>query len=74
MDFKKGIPLFLVFITGVLMTFQYFVPHPVSQSLYDYAIKWSRAISSMAYVVAIISFLRFHSRSATNFFMGYYFA
>lgn len=66
MDFKKGIPLFLVFITGVLMTFQYFVPHPVSQSLYDYAIKWSRAISSMAYVVAIISFLRFHSRRLKN--------
>lgn len=62
MDLKRGIPLFLVFITGVLMTLQYFVPHPVSGVLYDYAISWSRAISSMAYVVAVISFLRFHTR------------
>ncbi|MGB9824806.1 MAG: hypothetical protein ACPLN0_01405 [Candidatus Hydrothermia bacterium] len=66
MDLKRGIPLFLVFITGVLMTIQYFVPHPVSGVLYDYSISWSRAISSMAYVVAVISFLRFHTRRLKN--------
>uniref|UniRef100_A0A7V3ZZE7 Uncharacterized protein n=1 Tax=candidate division WOR-3 bacterium TaxID=2052148 RepID=A0A7V3ZZE7_UNCW3 len=48
------------------MTIQYFVPHPTSQNVYDTSLMWSRAISSMAYVMAIISFLRFHTKRLKN--------
>ncbi|MDI6851223.1 MAG: hypothetical protein QMD82_04730, partial [bacterium] len=59
---EKRIPLALVFVIGIVMTIQYFIPHPISQNVYDTSLKWSRAITSMAYVMAIISFLRFHSK------------
>jgi uncharacterized membrane protein YhaH (DUF805 family) len=59
---EKKIPLALVFIIGIIMTLQYFVPHPISQTIYDNSLMWDRAIASMAYIMAIVSFLRFHSR------------
>jgi len=62
MLYKRTIPLAIVFITGVLMTLQYFIPHPVSQKIYDVSLEWVIGISSMAYAMAVISFLRFHSR------------
>ncbi len=59
---QKRIPLLIVFITGIVMAVQYFVPHPVSQHIYDTSLKWDRAVASMAYILAIVSFLRFHTR------------
>ncbi len=59
---EKRIPLLIVFILGIIMTLQYYVPHPVSQGIYDTSLKWVRAIASMSYIMAIISFLRYHYR------------
>jgi len=59
---QRRIPLVIVFITGVLMSIQYFIPHPVSQSAYNIALTWFRGVSSMAYAIAVISFVRHHSR------------
>lgn len=57
---QKRIPLIIVFITGIVMAIQYFVPHPISQQVYDTALDWDKAVASMAYILAIVSFLRFH--------------
>jgi len=60
--FQRRIPLAIVFITGVLMSIQYFIPHPVSQSAYNIALTWFRGVASMAYAIAVISFVRYHIR------------
>ena len=34
---KKQIPIFIVFLTGIIMVIQYFVPHGFSEFIFTYA-------------------------------------
>ncbi len=56
----RTIPLFLVFTFGVLMTIQFYVPHPISQSLYRMVLDWMNGVMGMAIILAVGSLLKHH--------------
>ncbi len=56
----RTLPLLIVFIFGILGAVQYFVPHRISQEYYRIVLTWSIGVSSMAVIIAAISFLVYH--------------
>ncbi|HDM90153.1 MAG: hypothetical protein J7L74_03930 [Candidatus Hydrothermae bacterium] len=59
---QRKIPLFIVFVMGFLMTVQFYIPHPVSQTLYKYVLDWMNGVASMAIVLAVGSLIMHHWR------------
>ena len=55
---KRQLPIFLVFLTGVIMVVQYFVPHQFSQDLYSYATDYIIVIGILALPLGILSLVR----------------
>ena len=55
---KRKIPMLIVSITGFLMTIQYFIPHPWSESLYENAMDWLVVIGIFAMPLGIYSMVR----------------
>ena len=55
---KRQIPIFLVFLTGVIMVMQYFSPHPVSEFIFTYANDFVIVIGILALPIGIFSLLR----------------
>lgn len=60
MFLKKKIPLVIVFIMGILMVIQYFVPHHYSKKFFDGYIQWAIVIFVFAAVLGYFSFYRVH--------------
>ncbi len=56
----RTIPLIIVFTFGVLMTIQFYVPHPVSQNLYRMVLDWMNGVMGMAIILAVGSLLKHH--------------
>ncbi len=54
---KRQIPIFLVFLTGIIMVIQYFVPHPFSEFLFTYANDFVIVIGILALPIGIYSLL-----------------
>jgi uncharacterized membrane protein YidH (DUF202 family) len=59
---KKEIPLLLVFVTGCFMAIQFFVPHAISEWVYEYMLDWTIIIGIFALALGIWSFIRVHSQ------------
>jgi hypothetical protein len=55
---KRHLPVFIVFVSGVFMAFQYFVPHETSEFIYEYALDWGPIIGVFAMSLGIISLAR----------------
>ena len=55
---KRQIPLALVFIFGVFMIFQYFVPHESSEWIYEFLLDWIYIIGIFALALGIWSLIR----------------
>lgn len=55
---KRRIPMLIVSITGILMTIQYFVPHPWSEAFYNNALDWLVIIGIFAMPLGIYSMVR----------------
>ncbi len=55
---KRTIPMLIVYITGFLMTIQYFVPHPWSIMIYENAMDWLIVIGIFAMPLGIYSMIR----------------
>ena len=55
---KHRIPMLIVTITGVLLTLQYFSPHPISEKMYDNALDWLVIIGIFAMPLGIYSMVR----------------
>jgi hypothetical protein len=51
----------IVLVGGVLMIIQYFVPHQVSQEIYNYYLDWIVIVGSFALILGVGSLLRIHS-------------
>ena len=34
---RRQLPIFIVFLTGLIMVLQYFSPHPISEFIFTYA-------------------------------------
>src|SRR3990172_6339641 len=55
---KKQIPILIVFVTGILMVLQYFVPHATSEFLFTYANDFVIVIGILALPLGIFSLMR----------------
>jgi len=55
---KKSIPILIVFITGIVMVMQYFVPHAASEFLFTYANDFVIVIGILALPLGIFSLMR----------------
>jgi len=55
---RRQLPIFLVFLTGLIMVFQYFSPHPLSEFLFTYANDFVIVIGILALPIGIFSLLR----------------
>lgn len=55
---KRQLPLALVFIFGVFMIFQYFVPHEKSEWVYEFLLDWIYIIGIFALALGIWSLFR----------------
>lgn len=56
---KRQIPLAIIFICGIFMVFQYFVPHESSEFLYEFiALDWPPIIGVFAMALGVISLVR----------------
>lgn len=55
---KRQVPLALVFITGMLLVIQYFVPHDYSEFLYEYSLDWVIVIGIFATALGLWSLVK----------------
>jgi len=55
---KRQLPLILVFIFGVFMIFQYFVPHESSEWVFEFLLDWVYIIGIFALALGIWSLVR----------------
>ncbi|MBN2363646.1 hypothetical protein JXL83_05905 [candidate division WOR-3 bacterium] len=62
MFLKRTLPLLVVFLLGLAMIIQFFIPHPVSQTFYDSMAEWVRISGAFALVLGLASFFYVHTR------------
>lgn len=55
---KRQLPLVLVFIFGVFMIFQYFIPHEISEKVFEFLLDWIYIIGIFALALGIWSLIR----------------
>ncbi|RKZ34959.1 hypothetical protein DRQ33_00975 [bacterium] len=60
MFWKKQFPLVIVFVMGVVMAVQYFIPHSASEFVYDNYLKWGITIGIFGHILGYFSFFRVH--------------
>ena len=57
---RREVPLTIIFVSGAFMAFQYFVPHHVSATIYQYALNWTIIIGIFTLTVGIGSLISLH--------------
>jgi len=57
---RREVPLAIVFVCGAFMAFQYFVPHYMSATIYQYALNWTIIIGIFTLAVGIGSLVNLH--------------
>lgn len=56
---KRQLPLAIIFVCGIFMLFQYFIPHEQSEFLYEFvALDWPPIIGVFALTLGIFSLIR----------------
>ncbi len=58
--FKRTIPMIIAFVMGLLMAFQYYVPHESSQDLLKVVTRWGMIISGFAMFIGAYSLFHMH--------------
>ncbi len=58
--FKRTIPMIIAFVMGILMVFQYYVPHESSQDLLKVVTRWGMIISGFAMFIGAYSLFHMH--------------
>src|SRR5436309_13191846 len=58
---RRQLPLVITFVTGVLFTAQYYVPHPTSELMLTEVTKWLQIISGFALVLGVTSLFHIHA-------------
>ncbi|MCD6119591.1 hypothetical protein J7K50_07110 [bacterium] len=58
--FRKQLPILLAFVFGMTMLIRYYVPHPISEQIYNEFIKWVIIIAGFAAILGILSLLHYH--------------
>lgn len=57
---KRTVPMIIAFIMGVMMAFQYYVPHEASQNLLKVVTRWGMIISGFAMFIGAYSLFHLH--------------
>ncbi len=57
---RQQVPLIIIFIVGVFMALQYFVPHESSEFIYEYALDWVIIIGVFAMALGLWSLFLVH--------------
>jgi membrane-associated HD superfamily phosphohydrolase len=68
---KQQFPRLLVFIFGVFLLFQFFVPHEKSEWVYEYLLDWIIIIGVFALAIGIWSLIRVHTDKIKNRKIGW---
>jgi hypothetical protein len=55
---KKEIPLAIVFVSGLFMAIQFFIPHAKSEFIYEFVMEWAIIIGIFALALGIWSLVR----------------
>jgi len=63
---KRQLPLLICFLCGVFMLVQFFVPHPVFNSIYKGVLGWAYIIGVFALVIGVGTLVRLHYRRITR--------
>ncbi|MBN1424684.1 hypothetical protein JXA88_09010 [Candidatus Fermentibacteria bacterium] len=59
--FRRTIPTILAFVVGVFMIVQFFVPHPVLQTLYNMVLDWKQVVFGCVLIVGTLTLVRHHA-------------
>jgi hypothetical protein len=57
---KRTVPMLIAFVMGLLMVFQYYVPHEASQDLLKVVTRWGMIISGFAMFIGAYSLFHMH--------------
>lgn len=57
---KRNVPLMIAMIGGLVMIIQYFIPHRISQNVFDYYTEWAPLVGSFALILGVGSITRVH--------------
>jgi hypothetical protein len=57
---KRTIPLIIVFVLGIMMFFQYYIPHSASQEVLNRTPIWVSIISAFALAIGLASLVHMH--------------
>jgi len=56
----RQLPILLAFLFGAAMLIRYYVPHPVSETIYNKFLEWAIIIAGFASILGILSLLHYH--------------
>ncbi|UCG91428.1 MAG: hypothetical protein JSV97_10160, partial [candidate division WOR-3 bacterium] len=59
---KRQIPLLICMILGVIMIFQFFVPHSISTQFFEHTYRWYLVIAGFAWVLGAGSLITHHTK------------
>lgn len=71
---QRTIPLALCLIFGIFMIIQFFVPHPISNTIYEVVLRWVRIIAIFALVLGVGSLTMHHSGKIKRKIKGWQFS
>lgn len=57
---RRGVPLGIAFLMGVLMAFQYYVPHEHSKAFLELMTRWDKIIAGFAVFIGAYSLFHLH--------------
>jgi hypothetical protein len=55
---KKELPLLIVFVAGLFMAVQFFIPHGISEFIYEFVMEWTIIIGIFALALGIWSLIK----------------
>lgn len=70
----RTIPLALCLVFGIFMIIQFFVPHPLSNNVYEIVLRWIRIIAIFALVLGVGSLTLHHSTKIKRKVKGWEFS
>ncbi|MBN1754709.1 hypothetical protein JW877_00710 [bacterium] len=74
MFWKRQLPLAIAFIAGVVFAIQYFVPHRISQTIFEWYTDWAIIIATFGAILGFYSIVRLHSNKIRRKVPGWFYS
>ena len=68
---KRTIPLIIAFILGIVMFFQYYIPHSASEEVLTKVNEWGMIIAAFALAIGLASLTHTHVGKIRKFVPGW---